>query len=182
MNIFQYLKSKLKEAKGFTAVETIATVFVFSIVVVVFGDAFVHSLNLQRTAFSIQQVEENASFILEAMAKEIRVSQISGVDTNCPASPSSSLNMVHPVNGDITYTLVGNDVHRIVDSGGGPTDTIFNSNTVQFTRLQFCILGTASADGEQPRVTILAGLRSTNSLQQATMELQTTVSGRSLND
>jgi type II secretory pathway pseudopilin PulG len=177
------LKLKIRKQGGFTAVETLTTVFVFSIVAVVFGGAFVDALNIQRRAFNIQQVEENISFVLEAMAKEIRVSEIPVASTSCPLTPGNSLTIIHPVNGTITYSLTNNVVHRLVDSGsGGPIDTTISSGTVQFNRLQFCISGANFADQLQPRVTILAGVRSTNTIQQATMDMQTTISTRYLSD
>lgn len=169
-----------KYSLGFTAIETIATIFVFSIVVLVFGRAFVDSLNLQRRAYAIQQAEENISFVLEAMAKEIRVSQITDPagDTSCPASPSNTLTMDHPVNGTISYTLMGNNVQRTVAG----TDTIFNSAAVQFARLQFCITGIGSLDQKQPRVTVIAKVRSADPNQQVFMDVQTTISARYLSN
>lgn len=142
------------------------------------GGVFVSSLDLQRRAFNIQQAEENASFILESMAKEIRVGQITGPDTVCPATPAATLSIVHPVNGNITYSLSGNAIHRNVNG----TDSVMSSNTVQFTRLQFCISGTGVDDQKQPRVTIIASLRSAKTKQQATIDIQTTLSQRFLSN
>lgn len=151
---------------------------IFSLIVVIFSSTFISSSGLQKRAFNIQQVEENASYVLESMTKEIRVSRVSGPDTSCPSSPASSLTIDHPVNGNIIYSLSGGDIHRNVNG----QDTIVSSNTVEFTRLQFCILGTAVQDGKQPRVIILASVRSKNVLQRASMDIQTAVSQRFLAD
>lgn len=151
--------------------------------VVLVGGAFVSSLELQRRAVNLQQAEDNASFVLELMAKEIRVSQIAGPDTNCPTMPAVTLSITHPVNGNINYSLSGNAVHRNVNG----VDSVLSSNTVEFTRLRFCVFGTAIDDQEQPRVTIIAGLKSSKYKgsalrQQIITDIQTTVSQRFLSN
>ena len=57
-------------------------------------------------------MQENVGFALETMAKEIRVSNLITPNSNCPNSPVQSLNISHPVNGDINYFLSGTDLHR----------------------------------------------------------------------
>lgn len=165
---------------GFTVAETLVTVFVFSTAVALFGGAFVYMINVQKRAYNVQQVEENISAIFESMAKEIRVSEmVLNSDSSCPASPASTLTMAHPVNGTITYYLSGTSLHRAVQ---GVADNVINSQTVEFTRLQFCITGTSYTDQKQPRVTLMASVRSKNTNQQAKMDIQTTVSQRFLSD
>lgn len=163
---------------GFTLVEMLTAIFLFSILMIVVGGAFVGSLNTQRTAFNIQQAEENANFTLESMAKEIRVGQVTSADTNCPSSPATTLSISHPVNGSIIYSLSGGAIHRNANG----TDTIISSNTVQFTRLQFCILGATTGDQKQPRVTILATVKSVKTQQQSSIDFQTTLSQRFLSN
>jgi len=168
----------LKKSGGFSLVEIITAFLIFSIILTIFSSVFLSSSKLQKKAFNIQQAEENASYILETMAKEIRVSKISGPDFNCPSSPSSALSITHPVNGNIVYSLNGTTVQRTVNG----TVTAISSNTVDFTRLQFCISGTPVGDKKQPRVTILASVRSKKTQQQASIDIQTAVSQRFLSD
>jgi prepilin-type N-terminal cleavage/methylation domain-containing protein len=163
---------------GFTLIEVMVAFLIFSIILTIFSSVFLSSSKLQKRAFNIQQAEENANYILESMAKEIRVSRISGPDTNCPSSPATSLSMTHPVNGDIVYSLSGTMVQRSVNG----TVTTISSNTVDFTRLQFCISGTPIGDQKQPRVTILASVRSKKTQQQTNVDIQTVVSQRFLSD
>lgn len=168
----------LNPNSGFTLIETLLVILLFSVIMILMGGVFVSSLDLQRRAFNIQQAEENAGFILESMAKEIRVSQIAGPDTSCPTSPAATLSITHPVNGAITYSLSGNAVHRNANGA----DSIISSNTVQFTRLQFCISGTPIDNQQQPRVTIIGSVRSVKTKQQATIDFQTTLSQRFLSN
>ncbi|MEX2052896.1 MAG: prepilin-type N-terminal cleavage/methylation domain-containing protein [Candidatus Paceibacterota bacterium] len=179
MNNFKRLiKNISKTTAGFTLIELLVATFIFGVIMVIVGSAFVNSLNLQRRAFNIQQAQENANFVLEVMAKEIRVAQVNTADTVCPGTPSNTLNITHPVNGDIIYSLSNGVIHRNVNG----TDSILSSNTVEFTRVQFCISGATFFDDRQPRVTIIASVRSTKTQQQATIDFQTTLSQRTLSD
>lgn len=137
------------------------------------------SLNLQRRAFNIQQAEENTGFVLESLAKEIRVSQVVSSDTNCPSAPASTLSITHPINGAVTYSLSGNAIHRTVN---GVDSIMSSSGAVQFTRLQFCISGTPVNNQQQPRVTIIGSVKSAKTKQQATVDFQTTLSQRFLSN
>lgn len=175
---FNSFPARFTRFAGFTLVETLTTVTIFSLVVVIFGAVFAQAINIQRRAFNMQQVSENAQFVLESMAKEIRYSQIAGASNNCPSGSTTSLSIIHPVNGAVTYALSGTAIQRTV----GGNQTLVSSNTVEFVSLRFCLQGIEGGDQRQPRVTILAKARSRNALQQETIDLQTTVSQRLLND
>lgn len=183
-NFFKRLYRKIlnlnkERAKGATLVETLVAVFVFGIVVIIFGGSFAQALRVQRRAFNTQQIEDSASFILATMTKELRVSAIStGSDTSCPSFPGNSLTITHPVNGTITYAVVNSAVHRTV----GGVDTVISPDGVEFTLLQFCVSGSNLADQKQPRITIMARVRSKNVSEQASVDVQTTVSARQLTD
>lgn len=163
-----------KKQNGFTLVETVVALLIFAILMTIVGSAFVNALNLQRRAFNIQRAVENSNFIVESMAKEIRVSQINGPDSGCPASPGSSLSINHPVNGSVTYGLSGTSIIR--------NGNVINSNDVEFTSLKFCVSGTPANDQRQPKVTIIAGIKSLDTSQQAVINVQTTVSQRFLSN
>lgn len=164
---------------GFTLIELIVAVFIFSVLVVIAGGSFVSALSLQRRALNIKKIEENGRFVLELMAREIRVANpINTPDNTCP-SGISTLNFEHPVNGSIIYSLSGNQVHRNV----GGVDTIISNPDVEISRLTFCISGNTTNDDQQPRVTIIMGLKTGGAaVEAATVDLQTTVSQRVLSD
>lgn len=159
--------------RGFTLIEILVAVFMISIIFTMVGSVFVSSLDLQRRAVNLQQTEENASYVLESMAKEIRVSQITSVD-GC----SSSLAITNQYGEQVVYSQNGTDILRTVNG----TQTRINSNTVQFTRLGFCVAGAATGDQKQPRVTITARMQSKNFRQQSMLDIQTTLSLRGLSN
>ena len=171
-------RSTLNANSGFTLIETTLVVLLFSTIMILMGSVFVSSLDLQRRAFNLQQAVENAGFILESMAKESRVGGIDFPSANCPASPSSTMLVIHPVNGRVIYSLSGGAIHRNVNG----VDSIISSNNVEFTSLRFCVSGLVVDDQQQPRVTITASLKSVQTKQQASIDIQTTLSTRVLSN
>lgn len=166
--------SKFKN--GFTLIELLVSIFIFAIVSVLIGSVFLQTLNLQRRALLIQQAEEDIVFVLEAMAREIRVSKICSQSGQC--ATSSVLDIDHPVNGQIQYNLAGNQIHRVDDG----VDTILSSLAVKFTKLEFRVSGTANNDDRQPRVTIIVFANASSTTLQSEIKAQTTVSQRFLSD
>jgi Tfp pilus assembly protein PilV len=161
-----------KKSGGFTIVEVIVSAFVFSIIVIVIGGLFVQVLAAERRAFASQKVQENGLFIMEFMSREIRVSQIHNQDSpDCTAQP---LTIVHPVNGSVTYLLTGDVLQRIAE--GVTTD--LSSSAVAFSRLNFCIMGSAPTDDQQARVAIIASIKNKTGKETVTVNLETTVSSR----
>ncbi len=168
-----------KKESGFTLVETLVTATIFGVLVTIVGSAFVSMLNIQRRAFNTQQIEENASYVLEYMAKELRVSQILTEDTpDCPATPATILHITNQEGEDVIYQLVNGAVHRVINGA----DTTVSSNTVVFDAFTFCVDGQALGDTKQPRVSLMAMLHSAQSNQQTSLSIQTTLSQRFLND
>ncbi len=162
-----------KYEKGFTLIEMLVTVSVFTVLMTIIGSIFTQTLDLQRIAFNLQTLEENSRFSLEVMAREIRFGKLTGPSTACPGS--DSLSLVHPVNGDIAYNLVDGRVVRNVNG----IDAILTSTKVDVTSLNFCVTGAESGDGKQPMVTILMSME-TGIKNPQRINLQTTITTRLL--
>lgn len=156
---------------GFTLVEITVAVFLFAIIMTIIGTAFVYALDLQRRAFNIQQTEEHATYVLEIMLKELRVSKI---DPEIGEGSYPALRVAHPDLGTIEYTLSGTNLTR--------NGIAINSSAVEFTRVAFHVSGAESEDGLQPRITIFASIRSKMTRQQSIIDIQTSISPRTLND
>lgn len=168
-----------KFQRGFTIVELIVAVFVFSSVSVIASGVFVSAIKLNRKSLYIQRADENTRNILEMMAREIRVANtINGSDTNCPASSSGSLSFTHPVNGNIRYFLIGSEIHREVDN----RDSVISSKDVRITELKFCLKGLGASDQKQARVTIQMALESGQGNEMVASRIQTTLSQRRIID
>ena len=167
----------MKTRKGFTLIELVVAVFIFSTLVVVAGGSFIGALNMQRRALDAKKTEENGRFILESISREIRVANpINTADSGCPGP--TLLSFQHPVNGLIEYFISGSQIHRRINGA----DTVISSPDIIVSRLNFCISGNSSGDDKQPRVTIILGLSSGGAAQSDAFDLETTVSQRVLSD
>jgi len=171
-----YLNKNKGAQAGFSLVEVIISIFVFSLLLIVVSSIFVQTLKLQRRGFAAQKVQENSLFILETMAKEIRVSRVA----NQNACDLTQLTITHPQQGTIIYTFVGasGTVQKTI---GGQTFTI-SSSSVIFRRLSFCVVGSGASDGLQPRVTVIARVEDTKGDLPIPFDLQTTISSREHSD
>lgn len=162
----------MKES-GFTIVEVVIAAFVFSIIGILVGNIFVQSSHLQRRGFSAQAIQENAQFALEMMTREIRVGAITTVDSECS---STSLDLIHPVNGSVWYSLSGGVVVRT--EGGVRTE--LTSTDVNVTKMVFCISGSASNDDRPTRVTIVMNVQNRTGRDIVSVPIQTTVVSRDI--
>lgn len=165
--------------KGFTLVETLVVIFVFSIIALVVSAVLIRALDIERRSFASQAIQENILAVVELMAKEIRVSIISDQDNNCSGSASSTLTISHPQEGAIVYRL---NALGVIERVVGGTIYFLSSNEVTFNSLGFCILGTTSpADDQTARITILLSVQSNNiSGQTVATKIQTTVTSRDI--
>lgn len=171
----------IKKMAGFTIIEIIVVLALSAGVFMVAAGIFVQALTMQRRAFFIQRVQENIGFALESIAKEIRVSTIPTLFSNCPAFPAQVLNIVHPVNGSINFYFSNGNLHRHLLATG--VDTILNSRGTKVSG-GFCISGSGSDDNAQPRVTVLLTVSNgiSSSANNISIDIQTTVSQRLLSD
>ena len=160
--------------KGFSVVEALITIFAFSVALIVIGGIFIQSVNLQRRASAIQEIQENAMLIFEAIAREIRVSEVFFQDDN--SCTLATLNIRHPINGNISYTLNNGNVTKITSN----TIEFLNSDKVEFTKLVFCINGSSLGDNNPSRITIISSIKSKSRYSPSPINLQTTVTSRNI--
>jgi len=154
-----------KQTKGFTLVELIVGVAIFSLVILIAVSLLTTALRVQRKSIAIQNVQDNSRYLMGFIAKEIRMSEIKTGD-----GPSADLSIYHLDHGDIIYTFTGTQITRNGDA--------ISSDEVK-VQGTFYVDGRGS-DDDQPRVTIVMKVRTTGGKveEQAEMNLQTTLSQR----
>lgn len=180
MKILSLNSNFSKNEKGFSIVEAITNIFVFSIIALIVTGILVEAMNIQRRAFSVQAIQENVLATLELMGKEIRVSTISDQNNNCTTDlPLATLSMVHPIEGAVSYRLNNGVVER--DAGG--VTYILSSDDVEFNSLTFCISGSATPSDNKPaRVTVLVSVSNKKGREILTTNIHTTVTSRDIVD
>lgn len=167
---FKFKILKFKNNDGFTVIEALVATAIFSVIAIIIGGILIQSIRIQKRSSLALKIQENAMTILETMAREIRVSDITNQNSECAIS---SLTMVHPIDGTINYTR---DNGMIRKTTGGIANFISSSDIV-FSSLLFCIKGSDLGDNTQIRVTIVASITDKDATSNP-IDIQTTVTSR----
>lgn len=169
--------------RGFTLIEIIVAMTIFSIAVGAISSLFVMSLRGQRNVIAQQNLADNTRFALEHMSRQIRMAQRdeSGSCTGTAKSTydigGASLTFVDYTSNCLTYALSGGKIRMRPDTFKAFLD--LTSDDIQVSSLNFDVNGRTAEDGEQPRVTISVNAQDAN-LNTAEILLQTTVSNRNV--
>lgn len=162
---------KHKNESGLTLIELIVAIGVFGLVVTMAVGIFVVALISQRRIVSLRNIEDNARFALESMAREIRTGKNFGGSVN-------SLSFTNAKSESVIYRLNNKSVEK--SSNGGSNYSAVTGPEVMVDYLNFYLLGQAPGDGLQPRVTITIGVTSQVGNQISNTKIQNTVSQRFL--
>ena len=170
------MKNHISE-NGFTVVEVLVTSLIFSIMAMAVSAIFIQIINLERRAFAVQKIQDNALLVMEEMSRDIRVSRIS--DQESPNCTATTITLIHPLKGTVIYQVSAGTVQRSVN-GGNLIDV--SGSDVNFTRMNFCILGSLVNDNQSPRVSIVTSVQNRTGKEIMQIDLQTTTTSRDLID
>lgn len=192
------IKAKRKKKKaGFTLLELIVAIGIFSIVMMIAVGALLSMLNANRKAQALKAVMNNVNFAVENMAKEIRVGTTyhADVTVGTVSSPRDGGNVssfaFEESGGDIddSNDQVGFRLAQIGDKGviersdnGALSSSGWSSITspdVDIETLGFYVYGSNPSDTLQPRVVIvIKGTAMLSNSRQEEFNVQTTVTQR----
>jgi len=193
MKKFSFLRRSILANAGFTLVEMITALAIFSIVMTIVVGALLSVLGANRQSQSIQVAINNLNLSLEMVSRELRMGHnyhcgnvgaydeaqdcVNGADFIAfepyNGNPSSSDDQVH-------FWLQGGRIMKSTDNGVSALP--LTSPELVLEGLQFYVAGTASADKIQPRALItMDGYVDRGSMGdrgKTYFNLQTTVSQR----
>lgn len=156
--------------QGFTILEVIVSMAIFTIIVIVVLSLFSTALKGYRRVIANQNVQENARFLMEFMAKELRMSTVN-------SSTATTLVITRSDGAVVTYTFTSNRLDRTSPSSSGP----ISSEEVLVTG-RFYVEGIGAGDGRQPKLTITMKVEGAGGKveEQAVTNIQTTLCQRNL--
>lgn len=172
------------DRRGFTLLELLVALGLFSIIVTIALGGFSSALRTQRQSAALISANNNVGSVFEQMTRELRNG--SGYTYLPNVSPSNSgiafLDQSgNPVQYYLSDAVTANGIshNAIARNEGGNPQTI-TSDSVDVTYLYFEIAGAGSFDQVQPRVTIRMGIRpiGDRTVMNSVEHLQTTVSSR----
>lgn len=176
---------------GFTLMEVLVSVALFSVIILSVTSIFKMAIDGQRNAIATQNVQESLKYFLEVTAKEIRMAQKN--EGACGGIPDDEIFAVStgPLS-DILYfknyygecvryylAADGDNLRFRISRGNGPTppSDFISPSKIRINELHFVVNSTASSS--QPMVTINLNANSLESAQfKSDMTLQTSISSR----
>jgi len=180
--LFNYKKSN----KGFTLVELMVSVSIFSLVMVISMGSILTVLDANRKSQNNRAVMDNLNSSLEGMTRQIRF----GINYHCGttgvlsqpqdcSNGGNSLTLLSQTGVLVTFSLSGG---RIVRNDGG-INYYVTSPDIIVENLTFWVFGSSPYSGNlnQPRVIVLIrGYSGSDSDTRSSFSLQTTISQRQI--
>lgn len=168
--------------KGLTLIEVLVSITIFATVVGVITDITLDMIKAEEIAASNQIALDNGRFILQRIAKAIRVSVIKTSDLDNGIDPTT-IKLDHPRRGTVEYFLSIDN--RIIERiGEDPTtDSFIDSSSIIVETFKFDIKGADDGtDDRQPQVSIIMKLKPPKAKNQElpSINIQTTLSQRCL--
>ena len=166
---------------GFTLIEIIVSLGVFSVVILIILGAVFSIINLQRKTSAFRAAQENLSYAFESMAKEIRTGHKYGSNYDLSNGKFVRLTFINDTNREVLYEVdasgrVTKSTNDIGQPHGNPMP--LTSSEVFVESLKFEITG-AGPEGNQPMVrAMISGVVGKGTKYEASFFLQTAITQR----
>ena len=158
---------------GFTLVELLVAMTLFSVVIAVATGGFIRALRTQRQLVSFASANSNLSLVLEQMAREIRVGR------DFQQGSETSLGFTNGRGEAVTYAY-DRDAEAIERTVGEGRPQPLTSENVAIKDLRF-LLQFPGEDAYPARVTVDAAVSPREiGVSSAVVHIQTTVSARNI--
>ncbi len=168
--------------KGFTLIEMVVAVAVFTLVVTMASGLFISSLRVQRQSLAYQVVLDQTSYATEYMSRALRMAK-KDIAGDCI---SAKLNYEGTREGKgLKFKNYENvcqeffwdtDTNQLKEIKGGE-ENFLTSNDLQILAFNINLAGVSQYDDLQPRITILLDIKGK---EQSNIKIQTTISQRNL--
>lgn len=177
----------VRTKRGYTLVELIVSLGLFSMVMVVVTGAYLTLISLDRQSRASNQLSATLAFAVESMARSMRTGTTymcnqSSSSPNC-SSGGTSIAFVDAQGQTVTYLLKSNG--SIGQCTGGvctsATAVSLTDPRISITSLKFYVVGVGATDRIQPQVTFaLKGTMTTDAGETTNFAVQTSATQRYL--
>lgn len=167
---------------GYSLIELLVAIGLFSVVISVMTSMFMLSLRGQKKAFAVQDVADNTRYAMEIMSKEIRMGSVFPATGTLPFRFKS--NMPNRVDGSgnpatVEFSLLNGQILFDDDTAGGPGPTAITSANINVTGLNFSLNPSGSIQ-KRVLITIQAGSAGTAAGSNSQINLETVIAPRIL--
>lgn len=171
--------------RGFTLVELLITITIFSIVITGFLGLFSSAFKYQKESLDSQYLLTNASYVTEYMSRALRMAKKDDSSGSCTGT--GYLNYAATING-IRFLNYHEKCQEFILDGNklkvGISETAFppvsgdflTPTNLDVEKLEFDISGETQEDNLQPKITFVLKVK----IGEQRLNLQTTISQRDL--
>ena len=171
--------------KGYTLIEVLVAVSIFTILVAGPTGLFITALRGQRKALAVMEIFDNSSYALEYISRALRMAKKDDLTVmNCLLGDKVNYELTHSGQG-IKFRNYNDECQEFYLEGGqikeakGVNILSLTPDDLEITNLIFQVSGAEQTDYLQPRVTILLEIRK-RTQPESKIRLQTTISQRNL--
>jgi prepilin-type N-terminal cleavage/methylation domain-containing protein len=169
-NIFRYPRYR-----GFTLIEMIVSIAIFSTVVLVAVGALLSIISANRKANALRVVMENLNFAVESVARDIRTGNEYSCGGTGDCSGAHTLSFLDQDGNSAIYSFSDSSLIRTNDSGS----MSITSPAVIIENVTFSVVGSSPGDELQPRVLMtIEGYAGYQGSTKSAFSIQTTISQR----
>ncbi len=181
-------KSRISE-KGFTLVEMMVSLTIFTIVLVVIMGSVITVVDVNRKARSLTVVMNDVNFSMESFTRSLRTGRLHPdyLVRSVASETYTSIKVIDQSGHEVEYEFDAGDgesrgkiVRKIKKVGESHTEDVsITSNQVDITKAEFTVF--YGSDNKQPRIMILVeGIVFTSPTISSEFRIQTSISQRNL--
>ncbi len=174
-----FLKSKSKNKnlkRGFTLIELLVAMMLFVVLLSIAVGGFIRALRTQRAITALMEANDNVSFIMEQIAREIRTGY------NFVQISDSEFQFINDRDQTVLYRYNDGAIEKGIKSVGGTiTYKEVTAGSVKISNFNVVLSGENAGDGFPPRVTLsVTVITDVGKIKNLSTSIQTTVSARIL--
>lgn len=187
--MLNYLNNKLKKDRGFTLVEMLVAIFIFTLVIGAMVGLFISGIRGQKNALTTQRLLDQTSYNLEYMSRALRMALKEGQQDGPDCLSQDGLNY-EVVNSRLRFInhLENDDCQEFFLDGTRLKQTkegeelFLTSDNLEVASLNFNLIGESQTDTNQSRVTLSLKIQGKGPTIEVMPEIriQTTISQRNL--
>jgi len=196
-----YRKNKIEGKRGFTLIELIVSIGLFTVVTLVAVGSLLSIVDANKKTQSLKSIVNNLNFVIESVSKSMRVGSSyhcedvlgqavpPGLDTPKDCSGGGNLIAFEASGGDpddpndqIVYRLNGSQIERSTDGGVNFVGVTAPEVKIdEGSGFRLFVLGSAAGDNSQPKaILIIRGEVSLSKRAISKFNIQTSISQRKI--
>ena len=175
--------------RGFTLIEIVVAIGIFSIASVIISSVYLNANNLHQHTAVFQRLQNDGRYMVEKITREIRAREIK-YPNPVESQPQDHLDFLKDEVGEevsIKLSADGKNLKYSINSVNGVSSANLNADDVEIVDVKFYVIpnreniwGDDPMTNEQPRVTLFLKLKNkaVNPKFQKEITIQTTISSK----